>query len=161
VRRDAVRAAGAFDSAVDACADWDFWLRIASKCYRFARVPEAITYYRTWPGSMSMNPRVMYEAAVTVLRRARRYHVTCDICQRNIDLGIRFMQHRYIRQSLHFPLKATRSLRGKAHVLRQFARILRHDRALAAASAAWGCRRVMQFLTWPLSWGPDPADLIK
>ena len=52
VKKEAVAEIGKFDSSVNPCEDWDYYLRLAAK-YQFALVPEHQIIYRQTSGSAS------------------------------------------------------------------------------------------------------------
>ena len=52
VRREVIDCVGGYDSNFPHCADWDFYLRLASYCH-FALVPKHQIYYRQSSGSMT------------------------------------------------------------------------------------------------------------
>jgi glycosyltransferase involved in cell wall biosynthesis len=58
VRRSAIDAAGDFDPRLSLCADWDMWLRI-SVVTKFLALEEALALYRSVPGTMSSDPKVL------------------------------------------------------------------------------------------------------
>ena len=70
VRRSVVDAVGRFDPALRAAADWDLWLRVLRSGARLVRLSPVLGYYRSHPGSMSADTRLMLEASMVVLDRA-------------------------------------------------------------------------------------------
>lgn len=69
IRRSCFEIVGLFSEGIDASADWDMWLRIATK-YSFAVVKEPLIRYRQYRGSMSKNLQSMLETSRVVLERA-------------------------------------------------------------------------------------------
>ncbi len=59
-RRQAALDTGGFDSTVDTCADYDFWLRAAVIGHVPYANPLATVYYRRHPDSMSADPSFQY-----------------------------------------------------------------------------------------------------
>jgi glycosyltransferase involved in cell wall biosynthesis len=57
-RTSAIQEAGPFDPRLSLCADWDMWLRM-SVITRFLGVDEPLVLYRTVPGTMSGDPKVL------------------------------------------------------------------------------------------------------
>jgi glycosyltransferase involved in cell wall biosynthesis len=57
-RRSAIDRAGRFDPSLSLCADWDMWLRV-SAVTGFLAVDEPLVLYRSVPGTMSGDPRVL------------------------------------------------------------------------------------------------------
>lgn len=53
LRREVVVAAGGFDETLSFTADWELWLRLASRGCRFAGVPQPVAVYRIHARSMS------------------------------------------------------------------------------------------------------------
>jgi glycosyltransferase involved in cell wall biosynthesis len=68
VRRSCLDAVGDFDESLQACEDWDVWLRLA-RHHRFIGTPKVLAYMRALPGSMSSDPRRMLESRLLVLEK--------------------------------------------------------------------------------------------
>lgn len=73
VRRNAVVATGFFDESLTSCEDWDYWLRVAFRGFRFVHLPEVLVYYERGPANMSRNLPVMLRNANAVLAKAASY----------------------------------------------------------------------------------------
>ncbi len=69
VRRCCFETVGVFDTNLSGSADWDQWIRVASR-YSFALVREPLTYYRQHYSSMSKNCKKMLEDNIAVIERA-------------------------------------------------------------------------------------------
>lgn len=69
IRRQAIESVGEFDPTLAPCADWDFYLRLASR-WTFVVVPKPQILYRQSSGSMSSKIEVMQKEALLVLERA-------------------------------------------------------------------------------------------
>ena len=71
VRRSAALEIGGFDAELHFCEDWDFWIRLALRGYRFCFEggAEAAAYYRTHAASMVANRRAMLLGHRVVRRR--------------------------------------------------------------------------------------------
>jgi glycosyltransferase involved in cell wall biosynthesis len=69
VRRCCFETVGVFDTNLSGSADWDQWIRVASR-YSFALVREPLTYYRQHYSSMSKNCQKMLEDNSAVIERA-------------------------------------------------------------------------------------------
>lgn len=67
VRREVVTAVGGFDISFRSCQDWDFWQRIARSGARFDAVREVVAYYRTRPGSVSLQPQQLLMDGLRVI----------------------------------------------------------------------------------------------
>ncbi len=70
IRKLTVNQLGSFDSELNSCEDWDFWIRAGKLGTKIHSISEVLVGYRYVPNSMSRNPRVMYEALTEVSRRA-------------------------------------------------------------------------------------------
>jgi glycosyltransferase involved in cell wall biosynthesis len=79
-RREMVEAAGGFASGVDACADYDLYLRI-SRTHPVAFYDIVVAEYRKHGHNMSDNSAQMLRQALDVLRRQRRHLVTPELRQ--------------------------------------------------------------------------------
>jgi SAM-dependent methyltransferase len=71
-RRAVFETAGVFDSSLDACEDYDLYLRVA-RDYSVHHHDEVIAEYRQHNTNMTRNPALMLAHTVTVLRRQRSY----------------------------------------------------------------------------------------
>lgn len=69
VRRDAVTEAGGFDESLEACEDYDLWLRLAAHGCRFSYLPKVLASYRLHPDSMSQNRVRQLSSTIAVHRR--------------------------------------------------------------------------------------------
>jgi glycosyltransferase involved in cell wall biosynthesis len=69
VRRSLVVDVGGFDTSLRACADWDFWQKIARTGAHFGAVPDVLAFYRTRPGSVSGNAERALVDGWAVIRR--------------------------------------------------------------------------------------------
>ncbi|MBI5568277.1 MAG: glycosyltransferase family 2 protein [Chloroflexi bacterium] len=59
VRADCLREAGLFDTSLTSLEDWDVWLRLVQR-NSMRGLPQPLTRYRVYPGSMSTNaPRML------------------------------------------------------------------------------------------------------
>ena len=61
---------GGFDSTLNSCEDWDYWIRVGKIGAEIHTSSEVLVAYRYVPTSMSRNPLVMYDALTEVSRRA-------------------------------------------------------------------------------------------
>jgi hypothetical protein len=69
VRRSLVVDVGGLRYHLRACADWDFWQKIARTGARFGTVPDVLAFYRTRPGSVSGNAERALIDGWAVIRR--------------------------------------------------------------------------------------------
>lgn len=82
-RKTAYGSAGAFDTTLTACEDWDMWLRMA-KSSRIAGIPEILLNYRILSDGMSSDAERMANNRMRVLNRhlARVSHISEEIKSR-------------------------------------------------------------------------------
>ena len=66
VRRSAFEAVGGFDQRFSQSADWDLWLRLGLES-QFVVLDEPLVQYRTSPGNMSSNIRLLERDTFAVL----------------------------------------------------------------------------------------------
>jgi glycosyltransferase involved in cell wall biosynthesis len=88
LRRSALAEVGTFDPQANPCEDWDLWLRLAERGFRFMAVPEARGVYRRYAGSMSRDPIRMGRAAGMVLTRHASRHGYCPRCLKALKRGL-------------------------------------------------------------------------
>jgi glycosyltransferase involved in cell wall biosynthesis len=70
-RRSVFDAVGTFDTDIDACADYDIYLRVC-RAYRVAFHDAVVAEYRRHGGNMSLNEALMLRQLSIMLRRRRR-----------------------------------------------------------------------------------------
>ena len=73
-RRDVVSRAGGFSAGIDACADYDLYLRI-SRAWPVVFHDQVVADYRKHGGNMSDNSALMLRQLRSVMRRQRPYLV--------------------------------------------------------------------------------------
>lgn len=73
VRRSVVLQAGMFCTTLNACEDWDLWLRLALTGCTAVFIPFIGAYYRSVPKSMSSDKGRMRDASVRVALRASTF----------------------------------------------------------------------------------------
>ena len=66
VRRQAWASVGGFDESLNACEDWDLWIRLAATGIGFAKVPKPLVVYRRESGQMSSDSERMAVAQAAV-----------------------------------------------------------------------------------------------
>nr|WP_290223443.1 glycosyltransferase [Trichocoleus desertorum] len=69
IRKHALIEVGGFNEALSAAADWDMWLRLATR-YEFLAIPSSQVLYRVSPESMSANVWKMEAESIQVIERA-------------------------------------------------------------------------------------------
>ncbi|MFO8009049.1 MAG: glycosyltransferase [Candidatus Brocadiia bacterium] len=78
VRRSAVEEVAGFDESLEACEDYDLWLRIAAGGGLACYLPERLVYYRRRPGTMSADRGRMRESRQAIFAKLfRRYPDRC------------------------------------------------------------------------------------
>lgn len=68
IRRSVIDHAGMFDTKLDACENWDLWLRISQQ-FSIDFIDEPLTFYRIHSSNMSQNSDKMYENRKKVLEK--------------------------------------------------------------------------------------------
>jgi glycosyltransferase involved in cell wall biosynthesis len=68
VRRKCISEVGVFDESLRITEDRDLWLRIAQR-YEVAFVPKILALYRSSPGSLTTDPKLMLEAQLKFIRK--------------------------------------------------------------------------------------------
>jgi glycosyltransferase involved in cell wall biosynthesis len=68
IKKQAVLDVGGFDESLQACQDWDLWLRLAAK-YEFVAVSSPQILYRVSTHSVSSNVSKLETACLTVINR--------------------------------------------------------------------------------------------
>lgn len=66
--RRCYEAVGLFNVDLNACEDWDMWLRVSSR-YRLVGTSQVLTRHRVLPHSMSTDPLRMHRARLAVLEK--------------------------------------------------------------------------------------------
>ncbi|WP_019498979.1 glycosyltransferase family 2 protein [Pseudanabaena sp. PCC 6802] len=89
VRRHYIDLVGEFDPAVNATADWDYYLRLAARCH-FALVPQYQVLYRKSSQAMSSNIELMEKSILTVLNRSFASAPEHLQSLKNLSLGITY-----------------------------------------------------------------------
>ena len=69
VRRAVFFKEGNFDESRIAQEDWDLWLRLASRGYRFQYVPGVLCFYHRDGSQMVSNPELMYQRGLHLLNK--------------------------------------------------------------------------------------------
>lgn len=68
VKRSVIAQVGLFDTSLNACENWDLWLRISQK-FSIDYLDEPLTYYRIHTNNMSNNSDRMYQNRKKVLEK--------------------------------------------------------------------------------------------
>jgi len=93
-RRAVFASVGGFDVALDACADYDVYLRI-SRRFPAALHDELVAEYRRHDANMSLDPERMLRQFSTVMRRQRPYTRADGVLDSACRAGLRNMQEYY------------------------------------------------------------------
>ncbi|NNE99536.1 MAG: glycosyltransferase [Pyrinomonadaceae bacterium] len=67
--KDLFSQVGGFDTDLSLCADWEMWIRLATKT-EFAYIDEPLLKYRVHESNMSNNPRVLESDTILLLEKA-------------------------------------------------------------------------------------------
>jgi glycosyltransferase involved in cell wall biosynthesis len=100
VPRGALADVGLFDVGLRMNEDWDMWLRLAAAGHPFVGVPDSISVYRRYAGSMSTNSERLCQSGIAVLEKCRAYHRDCARCRKIIAGGIRHWREAAFRGML-------------------------------------------------------------
>lgn len=93
-RRLVFERVGDFDTTVDACADYDIYLRV-SRLYPVAFHEEIVAEYRRHGANMSLDPALMLRQLSVVMRRQRRHVGNDAALSAVLEDGLRNMQEYY------------------------------------------------------------------
>jgi glycosyltransferase involved in cell wall biosynthesis len=93
-RRAVFASVGGFDTALDACADYDMYLRI-SRLFPAALHDQLVAEYRRHDANMSLDPERMLRQFSTVMRRQRAYTRRNGVLDDACRAGLRNMQEYY------------------------------------------------------------------
>jgi glycosyltransferase involved in cell wall biosynthesis len=69
--RQAIDSVGEFDPAINACDDWDYWVRLAAH-WNFVVVPKHQLFFRRSSGSTSYKVEMMKEASLKAIEKTFR-----------------------------------------------------------------------------------------
>lgn len=141
-RRQAFESAGGFDPQLDACADYDLYLRITRR-YPIVRHRRVVADYRVHDRNMSGNAALMLVSALRALDRQWSFVRTRPIYRAAYWSGRRFWRQHYgtrlveeIRADIKRPHARQRALRAAAllfrhHPLEVFRQLGRKARSVA------------------------------
>jgi glycosyltransferase involved in cell wall biosynthesis len=135
VRRQALVAAGLFDTELRSCEDWDMWFRIALAGHHFVTARGAVAVYRRHPQSMSRNHKRMWESGTRVLHQAQARHA-CPLCSRRHRTGIRIWREYCYLSILRADIRAAMQQRRFGLGVAMAARALMYDPLLIGKLAA-------------------------
>jgi glycosyltransferase involved in cell wall biosynthesis len=130
-RRDAFSSLGGFDRRVDACADYDLYLRTARTC-RLAVHRCIVADYRTHDANMSADAALMLRSVLRVLERQRPYTKGIARYQEAQAAGRRFWRKYYEPGVIEQIRLRARTPGSRASLLRTAAVLLRHHPAAFA-----------------------------
>jgi len=118
VRRSVVVDVGMFDPAKLAQEDWDLWLKIAVKGYKFKYVPGDLAHYDQIGSSTVVNSELMYRRTHHMLnkyledpefRSLGSAMVNDFIAHQSLALATRAYNNGWWKQSRHYFLKAAKA----------------------------------------------------
>lgn len=88
MRREVVEAVGGYDERFWVTEDWELWLRIASKGFRFVRADDLLAIYRHREGSLSTQHEHLFAANCRVYELVEsEWDVPAEIKERARSLG--------------------------------------------------------------------------
>ena len=71
IRKQVIDSVGGFDPEINACADWDYWVRLAAR-WNFVVVPKHQVFYRRFSGAMSSQVEMMKQTSLKAIEKAFR-----------------------------------------------------------------------------------------
>jgi glycosyltransferase involved in cell wall biosynthesis len=83
LRREALEAAGGFESAVHVAEDWELWLRLCGAGVDALCVPDAVVRYRRHPGGLTADVARLAAAQLTVHRAHE--HLVDEATRRRVE----------------------------------------------------------------------------
>ncbi len=132
-RRRFVEAVGGFASGVDACADYDLYLRI-SRDYPVVFHDTVVADYRSHGANMSNNSARMLREALAVLRR-QRSHLSSRSHREAFKEGVRNIR-------IYYGDRLTMQIRARLRVRSEWGRALRDVAAMIRWHPAGALREV-------------------
>jgi hypothetical protein len=83
LRREALEAAGGFESAVHVAEDWELWLRLSGAGFDAVCVPDAVVRYRRHPGGLTAD--VARLAAAQLAVHGAHAHLVDEQTRRRVE----------------------------------------------------------------------------
>lgn len=123
-RRNIFDRIGGFDERLNACEDYDLYLRIARE-YRIVRHKLIVAEYRKHPDSMSSDPARMLRASVKVLRRQQAFVQSKPDYQRAYEQGLWFWRAYYGGQIVERVLPNASKSKGWINTIRDVVTLAR------------------------------------
>ncbi len=124
-RRGVFASVGRWDTRVDACADYDLYLRIARR-HRLAIHRRVVADYRRHGTNMSSHAPTMLSAALRVLERQRPYVQTDPIYCEAFALGRQFWRSYYGEGVVEAIRRARRTPGARKAFIRSVVVLMRH-----------------------------------
>jgi glycosyltransferase involved in cell wall biosynthesis len=152
-RRDAFVATGGFDGAVDACADYDLYLRMA-RMSRLAVHRRVVADYRRHEDNMSSDASLMLRFTLAVLDRQEPYIGGHERYRRALAAGRRFWKEFYGGQLVETIRREARTPGRRLRALQGALALLRYD----PARFAWHAGRKVRCLARDLVTGSGSGD---
>jgi glycosyltransferase involved in cell wall biosynthesis len=128
IRRSTLATVGAFRADLDASEDYELWLRVAAKGFRFVRCARPLVIYRRKAGQITADAERMQTAANAVFEIVAREYDICDelraLALRKLPLhrfpprrsrripGILRRPYRMLSRARHFYMRPPADLRG-------------------------------------------------
>lgn len=118
-KSDVIRGCGAFDTTLSSDEDYDLWLKIAAKGYRFFFVPEVLAFYRRRGNSVSTNLFKQSRGTVQALNKAKNYRAKLTEqerrkLKRNLSREYGWTSRHYLQQG-HYAKTLCSLLRSIIH----------------------------------------------
>jgi glycosyltransferase involved in cell wall biosynthesis/SAM-dependent methyltransferase len=134
-RRAALQAVGGFDARLDACEDYDLYLRIA-RSFPVGAHDNLVAEYRRHGSALSDNPARMLRAALAVLDAQRRFVTGDRLRKEAFKQGRRYWQ-RYYGEPLAARIRMRLAHRGtRVQALKELLELSRSAPTLLA-TVAW------------------------
>ncbi len=127
-RRDAFASVAGFDTGVDACADYDLYLRLA-RVYRLALHRDVVAEYRQHGENMSADALLMLRVALTVLKRQWPHVKSRADYVAAYAVGRRFWREFYGEQVVEEIRAGMRTRGGRSRAARTATMLLWHHPA--------------------------------
>ncbi len=118
-RSDVIRSCGAFDTTLSSDEDYDLWLKIAAKGYRFCFIPEVLAFYRRRGNSVSTNLFKQSKGTLQALNKAKSYRAKLTEqergkLKRNLSREYGWTSRHYLHQG-HYPKALSALLQSIVH----------------------------------------------
>lgn len=155
-RRSVFNRVGGFDTTVDACADYDMYLRV-SRRYPVVFHDAVVAEYRRHGENMSLDAALMLRQISRVLRRQRRYISSDPVLRAARRTGLRNVKEYYGDQFVDF-IRAR--IRERRHLLRVGADVCRLLVLYPKGLLVHAVRKLFKPLRQAPPAGPEPEGAV-